>query len=221
MVKNVQSIKKDRGMGRHQLDRIAEARKTVLMLLADGDWHQYGELREKSRLSSATLSKHLKQLKDIVEKKLDTESGKYPYPVHYRAKPEYLPVLEVVSITEHEKHEIEKIILDSNKTPLDVLDQINIKNNGSLLMALKLYKDNKDASPEFMNLMLELFVWQPYKVLTSFLIEESKKIIEKIDIENLIESNKSTMHIDKNGLKSLGWTENEIRNFMEKSGLRP
>ena len=50
--------------------------------------------------------------------------------------------------------------------------------------------------------------------LTSFLIDESKKIIDKIDVEYLIESNKSTKRIGKNDLKSMGFTDETIAKML-------
>jgi predicted transcriptional regulator len=180
--------------------------KSVLDVLSDEKEHRNKEIKKKTGLNDATLNKHLKYLykeKKAIDRRQDNDSGKYPPPVYYKIKPITKAVLDVISTTEQEKHEIERIVLDSKKTPLDVLDQINEKNNNSILLALKIYKENKDVSPDFLDSMLTLFLYQPYATLTSFLIEQSQKIIEKIDVESLIESNKSTIRIGKNDLKSL------------------
>ena len=48
------------------------------------------KIAEKTKLSTATVSKVLKQLRkeNKIEKNLDTESDEYPYPVHYKLLPE-------------------------------------------------------------------------------------------------------------------------------------
>ena len=76
----------NRGMGEHQKIIMCETRMELLSLLQDGKWHQYSEIKRNTKLSSATISKHLKMLKDLLDKKVDVESGAYPYPVYYRIK---------------------------------------------------------------------------------------------------------------------------------------
>jgi DNA-binding HxlR family transcriptional regulator len=195
-----------KGLGKYQIDKEAKALTSVLKALDDEKEHRYKDIKEKTGLNDVTLTKYLKELKEmkLIERNIDRKSDTYPIPVYYKINPMMKAVLEVISTTEQEKHEIKKILLNPKKTPLDVLDQISIKNNDRILLALKLYKENKNISPNLENLMLTLYVWQPYITLTSFLIEETKKIIEKIDIEYLIESNKSTIRIGKNDLKSEG-----------------
>lgn len=80
-----------KGVGEWQLDRSSTAVQAITKVLMDGEWHRYQDLKEKSGLSSATLSKHLKELEEgIVEKKMHLDSGEYPYPVAYRIKEKYL-----------------------------------------------------------------------------------------------------------------------------------
>jgi len=214
------SGKKTKGIGKYQIEKAQKSIMAILRVIADGKPHQYSELKEKTKLNSPTLTKHLKRLTEVklLKKKIDIESGKYPYPVYYSANPAITPVLTVMLLTEHEMQEIEKIILDPKKTPLDVLDQINMKNNALILLALKQYKKNKDVPQEFMNFVLEITVWHPYKVLTSHLVEASKKIIENIDIDELQKRNDTTISLDEIGLKNLGVPENEIKVLMEKMG---
>ena len=92
-----------KGLGTWQFNRSKEASQAIVQLLMDGEWHRYQELREQSGMSSATLSKHLKELeKGIVEKDIRLNTGEYPYPVFYRIKKEYRDVLskEQETITE-------------------------------------------------------------------------------------------------------------------------
>jgi len=76
------------GKGIWQENEAREKRKLILNVLSDGKWHRHKEILEKTGLSPTTLSKHLKELeKSIVEKRIDIQSGEYPYPVYYRLKP--------------------------------------------------------------------------------------------------------------------------------------
>jgi DNA-binding HxlR family transcriptional regulator len=205
-----------KGLGKYQIEQEEKALKSILDVLSDEKEHRNKDIKKKTGLNDVTLTKHLKKLKEmkLIERNIDRKSDTYPIPVYYKINPMMKAVLEVISTTEQEKHEIEKILLNPKKTPLDVLDQISIKNNELVLLTLKLYKENKDVSPKLLNLMLELYVWQPYARLTSFLIEESKKIINKIDVESLIESNKSTIRLGKNDLKSIGLTDEMIAKML-------
>jgi DNA-binding transcriptional ArsR family regulator len=216
------SGKKTKGMGKYQIEKAQKSIMAILRVISDEKPHQYSELKEKTKLNSPTLTKHLKRLTEmkILKKKIDIESGKYPYPVYYSTNPAVAPIITVMLLTEHEMHEIEKIILDPKKTPLDVLDQINRKNNALLLSALKHYKENKDLPQDFVDFVLEITVWHPYKVLTSHLIEESKKIVDNIDVEELQKRNDSTVILDKIALKDLGLNENEIEKFMKKYAVK-
>jgi len=76
-----------KGIGRYQKDLSWDSEKQILNVLSDGKWHRYQEIKEATKLSTATLSKHLKRLeKGLVEKRIDLQSGEYPYPVYYRLK---------------------------------------------------------------------------------------------------------------------------------------
>ena len=64
----------------------------IIEVLNDENWHRYKELQDKTELSTATLSKHLKELeKGIVERHLDADSVEYPPPVRYHLRQEYKP----------------------------------------------------------------------------------------------------------------------------------
>jgi DNA-binding HxlR family transcriptional regulator len=212
--------KNTKGIGKYQIEKAQKTIITILRALSDEKPHQYSGLKEKTKLNSPTLSKHLKRLTKmkLIKKKMDFESGKYPYPVYYTVTPATLLQLKIIFMAEHEMHEIEKIISDPKKTPLDVLDQINMKNNALILWALKQYKENKDVPKEFINLVLEIAVWDPYMVLTSHLVEASKKMVENIDIEELQKRNETTISLDEIGLKDLGVPESEIKDLMKRMG---
>lgn len=66
----------------------------IKRILADGKWHRYGEIVKTTGLSPATVSKHFKKLRDVIEKKIDFESGEYPYPVYYKAREAFLQLYD-------------------------------------------------------------------------------------------------------------------------------
>lgn len=212
--------KKTRGVGKYQIKKAQKTIMKILRVLSDGKPHQYSELKKETQLNSPTLSKHLKRLTQtkLIERKMNRDNGKYPPPVYYTAKPPALLQLKIISMAEQEMQEIEKIISDPKKTPLDVLDQINMKNNALILWALAQCKENKDIPKEFVVFVLEIAVWDPYMVLTSHLVEASKKIIENVDIGELQKRNETTISLDEISLKELGVPENKINDLMKKLG---
>ena len=94
----------ERGVGSWQMSRARTAVQAIMRILRDGEWHRYKELRGKAGLSSATLSKHLKELeKGVVEKKILLKSGEYPYPVVYRIREQYQTVFKIFNIPDAHK----------------------------------------------------------------------------------------------------------------------
>lgn len=85
-----------KGKGEHQKNMELRAELKLLNILKDLKWHQYSELASKTRLSSATLSKHLKR-HVLLEKRVDTTSGKYPYPVYYKVKDRAGLIVKIVA----------------------------------------------------------------------------------------------------------------------------
>jgi DNA-binding HxlR family transcriptional regulator len=89
----------ERGVGDWQVNKARTAVQVITKILRDGEWHRYHELRDKTGLSSATLSKHLKELeRGVVEKKILLKSGEYPYPVFYRIRERYQTVFRIFNI---------------------------------------------------------------------------------------------------------------------------
>jgi DNA-binding HxlR family transcriptional regulator len=86
-----------KGIGEYQIKKAKASKKEILKVLQDGKWHRYNEIKEATGLSSATLSKHFEKLVEngVVEKKLDLESGEYPYPVLYRLNPNLQKTVDI------------------------------------------------------------------------------------------------------------------------------
>jgi DNA-binding HxlR family transcriptional regulator len=92
----------EKGFRYWQLQKMEAAAFIILRYLGDNKWHRYQELLEKTKLSSATLSKHLKVLeRGVVEKKMETESGVYPYPVSYRIRENYQIFDDLLTLLPH------------------------------------------------------------------------------------------------------------------------
>ena len=80
----------ERGLGEKQIGMAKTAKQKICKNLQDGQWHRYSQLKKETGLSTATLTKHLKEMiKGIVERHIDVKSGQYPPPVSYRLKPSY------------------------------------------------------------------------------------------------------------------------------------
>lgn len=74
------------GLGEPQIRKARKSREAILTVLSDNKPHRYNDVVEKTKLSTATVSKVLKKLEKEgkIEKKIDIESGEYPYPVYYK-----------------------------------------------------------------------------------------------------------------------------------------
>jgi len=79
-------MKMVRGYGEKQEKQRLKAKTAILEALADGKWHRFGEIVNCTKMSPATVSKYLKQFEtsEIIQKKVDIESGEYPYPAYYK-----------------------------------------------------------------------------------------------------------------------------------------
>jgi len=80
----------EKGVGDYQISKTKKARNKILEILSDGKMHRYGEIVKKTGLSTATVTKHLKELEKegYVIKHVDLESGEYPYPALYKISAE-------------------------------------------------------------------------------------------------------------------------------------
>jgi DNA-binding HxlR family transcriptional regulator len=138
----------ERGVGSWQIDKARTAVQAVVKILKDGEWHRYQELRQKAGLSSATLSKHLKELeKGVVEKKIQLKSGEYPYPVFYRIKEQYQTFFRIFSIPD--ARELGRKTRISKKKLTEVTEaymgSINQALSISTEMALSIYAAERNA----------------------------------------------------------------------------
>jgi DNA-binding transcriptional ArsR family regulator len=179
--------KNNRGLGEYQKNKATKAKEAILKVLVDGEWHQYKEIKEKAELSNPTLSKHLKEFKKGIEKKEDEKDSRI---VYYRLKDTYLTPAVALSETFADM-KVQKEVLLMTKDPLLVMEQINNYTNFGLTALLKILKnevktaESDSAVNSTILFLLESWIWQPYKLRTAFLIDEAKKILNDIDIQQL------------------------------------
>jgi len=167
--------------------------------------HQNKELKEKTKLSSRTLAKHLRQLErqKLINRIEDDESGKYPRPVYYRAIPELVTASHAGIMIEEASQHIEPALRES-KDPLMLLDGIHAANSGFIAGILSQLKGWDNIFEYDWDWRLELFVWHPYRVFTYNLVVATKKIINEIDIQKLlIEQAKRNIRIAEMTLERL------------------
>jgi DNA-binding Lrp family transcriptional regulator len=180
-----------KGTGEYQIKKAKASKKEILKVLGDGKWHRYNEIKEATGLSSATLSKHLEELtKGIVEKKLDLESGEYPYPVLYRLKP---------FVFEKAKP-IEPLFTKDYKLIRYDLHFLHSLCGLLTLEYLRMYLENPKENEEIFNQAFENYVIERYRDSVNLLKEkllrmkeekekkEERKIFEK-DVIELLEEN--------------------------------
>jgi ABC-type enterochelin transport system substrate-binding protein len=99
-------------------------------------------------LSSATLSKHLKELeKGVVEKQVRLDSGEYPYPVFYRIKEPYQTLFEVFNIQDARKFR-RNTKVDEKKLEKEMqayLESITQALSRSVKEALNIYANDRNV----------------------------------------------------------------------------
>lgn len=75
-----------KGVGDYQIRKAEKSLRKILDALKTDEWVRYSEIVKEAELSTATVSKFLKSLNanKEIEKRIDIESGVYPYPVYYK-----------------------------------------------------------------------------------------------------------------------------------------
>jgi DNA-binding MarR family transcriptional regulator len=172
-------------IGINNTDKEFKSKWAILTALSDGQWHRNKELKEKTKLSSRTLDKHLDKIKEfqLIERKTNVESGKYA--VFFRAKPELTTYYKANIMREESIKEMEKV-LNERKDPFLILDAIHTISQRCFIELLEIIQQNKNITKEEINFFGECFLWTSYKQYISKLIEESRKIITDININQLL-----------------------------------
>ena len=170
-----------KGIGEYQIKKAKASKKEILKVLGNGKWHRYNEIKEATGLSSATLSKHLELLTiGIVEKKIDLESGEYPYPVLYRLKPFVFEKAKPLEPDFTRKHELIRYDLHFLHSLCGMLT----------LDFLRMYFQNPKKNEEIFNQAFENFILERYRESVNMLKQELlKEKNEGKNVENFLEQN--------------------------------
>ena len=145
------------------------------------------ELKERTGLSSRTLAKHLNHMTiiQIIERKEDIESGKYPVPVLYKATPELTTYVKASISREKIANGFEGA-LNECKDPLFLLDGIHASSQLYFLTLLAEIQQNNITTNEQINFFAKCFLWDNYKKFMQKLIDASRKIIDDLNITQLL-----------------------------------
>lgn len=144
------------------------------------------ELKEKTKLSSRTLAKHLSQMTKIriIEKKT-VKNGEYPFPVLYKAESDLVVYVRANITRIWFANQIEAM-LDETKDPLLILETIHAISQEGFIELLKIIQQDKSITNEKIYFFGECFLWTNYKKFISKLIEASRKIINNLNITQLL-----------------------------------
>lgn len=157
-----------KGLGEQQIKDQEKAIQKILKALDNGERIRYSKLQEKTGLSTATLTKHLKKLKNgIVERKVDSESSEYPPPVYYRLREDVFQKLQSSSS-----------MLDYNAPQYNIHFLNNITGL-TLLSFLKLYSQNPKQNDELFEQTVEHYIIQRYREGIQNLKIKIKQLSEK------------------------------------------
>lgn len=176
-----------KGLGERQIKDAQTSQQAILKVLSDGEWHRYQELREQTSLSTATLSKHLKKLeKGLVEKKLDLESGEYPYPVYYRIRAiEFTPEAEKYRALQLLGYKLSAKIHIKKGKVVDCIRYLHAGMTLELVTNLEAYFHH-NLSEEWIEQATEYFLITPYREAINTLKENLKELSVKEDVQKLL-----------------------------------
>jgi DNA-binding HxlR family transcriptional regulator len=171
-----------KGMGQHQREKIRQAQIQIILALADPEirWMQYKELKNSLAMSTATLSKHLKQLNHWINRREETESEEYPHPVRYRLNKKGSSLAKFAKQVGHDTHE-SLLQLDKVKNETEYLSIINEFNFDQLKKISRFVKDEKNLELHEINFITRLYTEQIglltrilCKTLASAILDEDK-----------------------------------------------
>jgi hypothetical protein len=163
------------------------AQRSIFKVLFDKEWHQTIDLKATTKLSSATLAKHLKQMTKtgIIERKEDAESRKYPIPVFYKASKELIEYLLSCEIRDEFSKSIDQMVSET-KDPIYILEMIDLHNQFWFMQILKERQERKNMKAYEIAWLEKIFLFESYEIMISRLIEATDKIIDQIDFDQLL-----------------------------------
>jgi DNA-binding HxlR family transcriptional regulator len=162
----------------------------VLLALIDGQWHRNKELKEKTKLTARTLSKHLNELEKEfrwIERKEDTESGEYPHPVLYRATDSAVSWTHYMKLVFDNADDIEAD-LKKAKDPLRILEELHEVNEYYFTLLLETIQEEKTASLKWLDSFMSFIFYSPYEIYTKEIVRaftEDVRFGEQFNIDKL------------------------------------
>ncbi len=167
-----------KGMGNLQTNKYREHTKNILKVLMDEQWHNSKEICKKVKISNVTLWKHLKELKPLLEN--TKNSSTYPHENLWKANSMLILMFKYLEAMETGWQEIkEKHFRKENLTLKDlkeVEEDFSALTNSFLDIVILDFLTSEDLQKdeELLGSLLEIFVWENYKVLTLRMFEQLK-----------------------------------------------
>lgn len=162
----------------------------ILIALSDGQWHRNMELKEKTKLTPRTLSKHLNELEkelDWIERREDTESGEYPHPVLYRANRSTVAYAIYMKSVFDNADDIETVLKET-RDPLQILAELQKVNLYYFTLILESIQESKYKTLKELDSITSLFLYSPYEIYAKQIIAAFTKAVqfgERFDINQL------------------------------------
>jgi len=171
-----------KGIGKYHIDKSNKALLSIIKAVSKKE-KRPKDIKKETGLNDPTLAKYLKPLvkMKLISRKVD-QSGKYPPPVYYKAEPELLTWIDAQVSMDNFSEQIEEVLLET-KNPLAVLKLINLECQGVLEFIIFKLKQEKNTPDHKLEFLLDLFVWEPYRVHTWKLIEATKKHIDELPLK--------------------------------------
>ena len=162
----------------------------ILIALIDGQWHRNKELKEKTKLTPRTLSKHLNELNTelhLIERREDTQSGEYPHPVLYRAPQLTVSFATYIKKVWDNADDMEPALMES-KDPLLLLEKLHKLNLYYFTQILGTIQEDKCIPQKVIEWLTNLFIHEPYEICTKNIITAFTKAVQlggQFDIDKL------------------------------------
>lgn len=160
-----------KGKGTYQNGLKRKSRTKLLFYLRDGKWHRRREIKKNMKVSVATLNKELKELTEahFLEKKVDFESGEYPYPASYRIG-ERAKFLVDFSMKLYDAYDELLQFLSETKDKKEYVNAMTEFFHNSCLSMLKYKKKQKDLKIDDIAWMTLMFI-EPLESIVGVFME--------------------------------------------------
>ena len=174
-------------MGMYQKEKVFYAQRSIFRVLSDGQWHRNMEIKEKTKLSSRTLAKHLNKLTQLylIERKQDVESGEYPVPVFYKAIAELLTYIRGSILRDNFSDNVDQMLKET-KDPLMILEAIHEFSQLGFMTIMENIRKDKKIANQVLDFYENMILFTNYRSFMFELIEATRKVIDDIDFDKLL-----------------------------------